>query len=365
MSHPAAPAFALRQLPLPARLVLGGFLLSVGVGYFSALVQLHMQHGSRDGQPLPTPADVVEVFAGVKRVDPNAPPPVSKLERLVTGPVEGAAWNGSGSMAAAFYHRDGADYKDLVKDGDKAAVDADRAGEQRAVTAWCRLPDGDRRAAYESDAVPFPADAPLTADYRTADKVGAKVKAILTDRCARCHAKGAEQEAYPLETYDQLAKYLAVPTLEVRNGWARSDRQVGVEKLTQSTHAHLLSFAVLFTLTGLLFAFTHYPVGVRCVVAPLVLLAQMLDVACWWLARIEGVGPYFAMAIVGTGTVVGLGLVVQIVGGLWSLYGRAGRGVLLALALVAGGGFLVLYTSVIQPTLAAEREAKQASAATK
>ena len=49
-----APRFTLRQLPLPAKLVLSTFLLAVGVGYTSAMVQLHMQHGDRDGKPLPT-----------------------------------------------------------------------------------------------------------------------------------------------------------------------------------------------------------------------------------------------------------------------------------------------------------------------
>jgi mono/diheme cytochrome c family protein len=358
--------FALRQLPLPARLVISGFLLSVGVGYFSALVQLHMQHGSRDGQPLPSPADVVEVFAGLKKVDLTAPPPVSKLERLVTGPLD-AAWNGSGSMAAAFYHKDDGEYRRAVKDDPaaKAKIDAERAGEQAAVAAWCRLPDADRRKAYEADAVPHPADAPLTEDYRTEDKANAKVKAILTDRCARCHQKGADQEGYPLEAYEQFTKYLQVPTLEtLPGGWVRSDRQVSVEKLTQSTHAHLLSFAVLFSLTGLVFAFTHYPLAVRCVVAPLVLAAQMADVACWWLARVDGVGPLFAQAIVGTGTVVGLGLLTHIGGGLWSLYGRAGRGVLVAFALIAGGGFAVLYSAVLHPALQAEKASKLAPAAT-
>lgn len=354
------PRFALRHLPLPARLVLSLFLVSVGVGYFSALVQLHLQHGSRDGEPLPTPADVVEVFAGLKKADPNAPLPVSKLHRLVNGPIEGATWNGSGSMAAAFYHKDGADFKDRAKDpGDKAQVVAERQGEQAAVTAWLALPDAERKAAYEADAVAFPAATPLTDDYLTADKRSAKVKTILTDRCARCHAKGAEQESYPLETYEQFAKYLTVPTLETKpGGWLKSDRQVSVEKLTQSTHAHLLSFSMLFALTGLLFAFTHYPAWVRGTVGPVVLLAQMADIACWWLARVDGVGPYFAQAIIGTGTVVGLGLLAHIVGGLWSLYGRAGRGVLLALAIMAGGGFAVLYSAAIGPALSAEKAAK-------
>ena len=217
------PRLMLRDLPLPARLVLSLFLVSVGVGYFSALVQLHLQHGSRDGEPLPSPADVVEVFAGLKKVDPNAPAPVSKLERLVNGPLEGATWNGSGSMAAAFHHKDGADYKDRAKDPeDKPKLIAERQGEQAAVTAWIRLPEADRRKAYEADAVPFPAGTPLTADYLSADKATAKVKTILTDRCARCHQKGAEQESYPLEAYEQFGKYLAVPSLvTLPGGWGQ------------------------------------------------------------------------------------------------------------------------------------------------
>ena len=62
---------------------------------------------------------------------------------------------------------------------------------------------------------------------------------------------------------------------------------MSIEKLTQSTHAHLLSFAVLYCLTGLIFAFTSYPALIRGIVAPLVLVAQLIDIACWWLARIQ------------------------------------------------------------------------------
>ena len=99
----------------------------------------------------------------------------------------------------------------------------------------------------------------------------------------------------------------------------------------------------------------------RGTVGPVVLLAQLCDIACWWLARIDGVGPVFAQAIIGTGTVVGLGLLAHIVGGLWSLYGRAGRGVLLGLALVAGGGLVVVYAAAIEPALKAEKLAKAKS----
>src|SRR6476620_6056018 len=88
---PAAPRFTLRQLPLPAKLVLSTFLLAVGVGYSSAMVQLHMQHGDRDGQPLPTVDNVVAVFAGKvwKLPGDDQARTASKIEQLVMGDREG------------------------------------------------------------------------------------------------------------------------------------------------------------------------------------------------------------------------------------------------------------------------------------
>ena len=43
---------------------------------------------------------------------------------------------------------------------------------------------------------------------------------------------------------------------------------------------------MLFSLTGLVFAFTNYPVTLRCVLGPLVVLAVFADVSLWWLARL-------------------------------------------------------------------------------
>jgi hypothetical protein len=370
MTPTVPPArFTLRDLSLPSKLVLTVFLIAVGVGYFSALVQLHLQHSSKDGNPLPTPADVVEVFAGLKKADPNAPRvvPVSKLERLVMGPVEGKPWNGSGSMAAAFFHKDepGEEgYKAQLKGGrDKAELDAEREGERLFVRAWINAKPETRLQAFkEGAAFPIPgelAGKAVTPKYLTEDKAGVEVWQILTDRCARCHAKGLDQEAYPLETYSNYQKYLDVPLNRpaAPAGWEWSDRQIGIEKLTQSTHAHLLTFAVLFAFTGLIFTFTRFPGWVRGVVGPLVLAAEFADVSCWWLARVPGYGPTFALAIIGTGTVGGLGLLVQILGGLWDMYSAKGRAVL---GLVAAGllaAFGILLAPVLAEALAAQKEA--------
>jgi hypothetical protein len=353
--------FTLRQLPFPAKLVLSCFLIAVGLGYFSALVQLHLQHSSRNGEHLPGPGDVIEVFAGKKKADPSeaGAKPVSKIERLIMGPVEGKPWNGQGSMAAAFFHKDGAGYARRVKEN--PAVRDEREGERKALQAWLNAPDEDRRKAYDADAYPLPPELvgqPLTADYRANNGGSAKVKSILTDRCARCHSKGEAQEQFPLETYTQVVKYTTLVSADAPvDGWVKSERQISIEKLTQSTHAHLLSFAVLFTLTGLVFAYTDYWSWLRCVLGAGVLIAQVVDIACWWLARIDGVGVVFAAAIIFTGGVVAMGLVAQIVLSLFNMYGPKGKTVV-ALLLLLGAAILgVVYVQAIAPALKAQREA--------
>src|SRR5258708_1322461 len=53
----------LRDLPLPAKLVVTVFLISVGLGYFWGLMQMHFKHASR-GNIVPTVGDAVERFSG-------------------------------------------------------------------------------------------------------------------------------------------------------------------------------------------------------------------------------------------------------------------------------------------------------------
>ena len=309
----------LRDLPLPARLVLSLFLLAVGLGYFSALVQLHFRNASR-GEPLPTPDDVVEIFSGVENwtgKNPPPPKPVSKLERLVTAPLD-LPHNGNGTMAFAFFK--------------KAKTDEEREqrkGEQLAIQAWIDAPDDQRKEAYENDAFTLPdalAKQAITPAFVKDDKV--EVKKIIDKRCASCHDSDTAEGQKKLVDYTDFTDVLVVPTV------GHTSRQMSLDSLVQTTHLHLLSFCVLWMLTGLIFAFSGYPKWIRCILAPVVLLAQVADVSCWWLARLQGVGPYFALAIIGTGTVVGGGLALQILLSLFDMYRWPGR---VVLALLFGG----------------------------
>ncbi|HEY2785889.1 MAG TPA: hypothetical protein VGJ05_13045 [Fimbriiglobus sp.] len=349
--------FTLRQLPLPAKLVVSVFLVSVGLGYFSALVQLHLRHGSRNGDPLPSASDVVERFSGLKKSSPGGPEPVSKIERLIMGQTDGDMTKDS--MAPAFFAKSGSSYTKACKERGKDVVDREREGERLLMQAWCRANPDARKAAYESDKFPIPAELskhPVSDDFLTAETKTFAVKTLIETRCGKCHPGDHPPS---LETYKDLEPLVTAPKPDeiLPGGWVRSPRQMSVDALTQSTHAHLLSFSMLFALTGLAFAYTGYPWGVRLALAPLVLIAQILDIACWWLARVSEVGPYFATAILGTGGLVGLGLAVQIIGTLFDLYGRKGRLVLILLFLAAGVGFFFLYTHGIGPALEAEKAA--------
>jgi hypothetical protein len=232
------------------------------------------------------------------------------------------------------------------------AVQKDLDGERAALVAWIRA--GFNKDAYEDDAFPLKGqlkDAPITARFvdGEGDQRVAKVKSILETRCVRCHSESASGPGsqYPLETYEQVAVY------------SKPDAATGksLQKLALSTHVHLLGFSLLYGLTGLVFALTSYPAFLRVLIAPAALLAQVVDVSFWWLARLDApLGPQFASAIRVSGGVVAMCLVLQIVLSLYHLFGKFGKFVLtvVILAALAGGG-LVAQKGYLQDYLAAEK----------
>jgi mono/diheme cytochrome c family protein len=383
---PAPTRYTLRDLPLPARLVLTTFLISVGLGYLWAMAQIHFKHAS-GGNPMPTAADLVARFSGVpwpleskpadesekkdkvtdatatgggvvvpavkiktlvnarcavchqpggekdefplnsyegieKYLQKTTEHPKGQFHAVVTGTRK--SWNKKNMVKAFFEKSEG--WEDLTPEQRKAE-EPKREVEHRLMVAWAEA--GAPRVAYESDKFQLPADIKID---DLPENLRTTAPGVTTPPAANGEKKAVDK-------------------------WAEAKRRrLSVDALTQSTHAHLLTFSLLWAATGLIFAFTRYSYFVRCVLAPVVLVAQVADVGCWWLARLEPpAGPYFALAIMGTGAVVGLGLVGQILLSLWDMYRARGRAVLVLLFLVAAGLFGVAYVKVIEPQLQAER----------
>jgi cytochrome c553 len=358
----------LRELPVAARVVLATFLFSVGIGYGSALVQLHFQHAS-PGSFLPTAKDAENVFHG-----PTGKP-VSTMERLLTAPETGK-FNGTGQMSAAFTIRSGSwekDKKEKAKQlfgrrgGDltaeqlnqaEQALRQERENERQAFLSWIRA--GASKAEYDSDRYCLPdemAGQPLNQDVLAKGGDGKPltpralaVKSLIEARCARCHAKegdDANAAQYPLDSYAAIQRYTQV----------KATSAMSVTKLAQTTHVHLLGFSMLYGLTGLLFALTSYPALWRLLLGPFVLVAQVVDIGCWWLARLD---PLYAHLIVFTGAAVASGLIVQIILTLFNLFGRYGKIVILGLILAGAVGAYVLDEKYVTPALEAERSGKAA-----
>lgn len=356
---PPRSRYTLRDLPLPAKLVVSAFLLAVGLGYCSAMVQLHMKHSDMEGNPLPSPDDVVERFSHYTLFDGKYPK--SKIEEVVSGDSVGG-FNAT-NMTPAFFGESDKAYKKVANlpktDAKRAKLDAERTGERDALVAFINTPADKRKAIYDADALNVPdtlKDKPITEDFVAEGKV--KIQSLIGERCGRCHDN---QQKPNFAKFEDLEPLITAPKPETFESggktWVLSPKTMTLDCLTQSTHAHLLSFAMLFALTGFVYAFTSHHGLFRGTLGPIVLVAQVTDVSCWWLARLSlPYGPMFAQCIMLTGGIVGVGLMLQIVLSLFNMYGVKGKAVLVLLFLAAGGGFYVLYEQAIRPGLDAERE---------
>jgi hypothetical protein len=369
MGHePSTSRYALRDLPLAARLVLSAFLLSVGLGYTAALVQLHFKHAKK-GEFLPNAGDAVRIFHGDV--------PKSKIEQLIDADPD-LPFDKTGQMRAAFtsqsenwstvwkarakkiaraklQKRDVTDEDaEQFEEEAKQALRKEREGERLVMLAWVKT--GANEQHYEQNAMPLPADwhtdQPLTKDYIELDGKTARIQALFKDRCVWCHGPDGVKSDTPLDSFAGIQKFLVV-----------KNTRMDLDSLAQTTHVHLLGFSMLYGLTGLILAFSSYPLIVRCLLCPLPLIAQVVDIACWWLAReAKPYGPTFASVIPITGAIVAVGLLLHIVLSLFSMYGTGGKLVLVLLFAAAGAGGYYYVKPIVMNEIQRERDEAAAAA---
>lgn len=347
LMEPRVAPISLRDFGLPTRLVIAAFMVSAGIGYFSALVQLHFQHAS-PAKMLPDADDVANVYHGRAGM--------SHLERVLVAHA-GQPFNGSGSMRASFTTRSAgwrAAINRRAKESNVPFAQAEeqlrreRDGERLALLDWIQA--GAERKSFEENDYVLASDLsslPITEEFveRTEDdEIRVKIGAIVETRCARCHAEGESGPAarVPLENWEQVNEYCDL----------QSSKGMSTAKLAQTTHVHLLGFAMLYCLTGLVVTFTGYPGWVRGTVGLVPLVGQVIDIGFWWLARVD---PMFANVIMFTGGLVAVGLLLQIALSLFDLFGKFGKSALVVLFLVGALGGYVIKDRVIDPCLAREQ----------
>ena len=350
----------LKKLPLAGKIVVTTLLLSIGVGFTSAIVNLHFQSANA-GQPLPGPEETISEFHGSKDL--------SHMERLLIS-NETKPFNGSGSMRSAFTSKRAGGIKRALKEKrihlvelaeerlkdnpadfekEKTRLNNDPSveklvyedieGERVALLAWIK--DGYQKKYYDNSQLQgFPLTGKLESlkispnvIHKTDDGTQrfANIEAIIESRCVRCHDANAGGSAsnFPLNTYEEFTDY-CVPS----KSSAKS-----LEKLALSSHVHLLGFAMLYGITGFCLAMTGLPNFIKLILAPSALIIQVLEISCWWFARLDQpAGPLFASAIPVLGGLVALGLLSQILLSLWDMYENSGRKIIIML-LFAGAIF--------------------------
>jgi hypothetical protein len=273
----------LARLTLPAKLLVTLFVLIIGVGYLFATANIMLQHQDADLEPGLTLDDLRRTFHGMeKEVTPEAKITVNSpmLEQV----------------------RPGGDMREYLEPGGESAI--------RALIGW--LEAGAEEATFDKQGLGEPGD--LSA------------QAVLTAQCVECHnADGGDMEDLPFAPeFDADAVFASVieaaePEIERHEAGPQTLvlAPTSTKKLVHITHAHILSIPVFTMLIGCLFLLTGFSARVKLVLAPLPMLAVILDIGSWWLARFA---EPFIYVIAASGAVFGAAYALQILGILGSMW---------------------------------------------
>ncbi len=276
----------LARLSVPAKVLVTLFLLIVGPGYLCGTANIYFKHQMDDGEPGLTVDDLRAAFHGLeKKYQPDDTVTVNSAMLTEVRP--------DGSM------------REYLDKGGEPAV--------RALIKW-----------LESEAKEADFDKP-----GLVEEGDPSAKAIIKAHCIECHnEEDGDSSDIPYATSKdnepqyELVFAMAEPeiTRHESGEQTRVIKPMSTQRLVHVTHAHVLSMPVFAFLVGMLFMATGLPNSVKLLLGPLPLLAIMLDIGSWWLARF--VEPLIYV-IAGAGGLFGAAYALQILcvlGSLW--FGR-------------------------------------------
>ncbi|MGL4462296.1 MAG: hypothetical protein ACRC1K_09080 [Planctomycetia bacterium] len=303
----------LRNLDLPTKALVFVLLAGAGFGYLAALVNLFTAHAGADGRQTVK----VEELGRLVREKGVAAAVKAVGESLGMDDVV-KHYHGSGYGVTQLEAKLNGSMRDMlfISYGVDDAETRDLAEKQRLqLIEWSHLPQNLRKKAYETG-MPMNPDTGLADFKKFTDAFGgdkpdpkkaeeleldpSAIAGLVEQACIECHAAGSPDPTASrmlLETYQDIEKYCS------------EDHGVSYQALALTTHNHLFGFLVVFGLTGFLVSMTSWPAAFRFVAAPLALTVQLVEVACWWLAKGD---VFYAQAIFYLGGAVGAALALQI-----------------------------------------------------
>ena len=203
--------------------------------------------------------------------------------------------------------RPGGDMREHLEPGGEPAI--------RALTSW--LESGAKEADFAKSGLVESGDP--------------SAKETIAANCIECHnADGGDMEDTPYAAsadaepeYALVAAYVTPEYEQQQSGGPQQLKlsPTGLKELVHVTHAHILSIPVFTLIVGGLFLMTGLGPAWKLVLGPLPMLATLLDISSWWLAR-----PFepFIYVIAAAGAIFGVAYGLQvlcILGSMW--FGRA------------------------------------------
>ncbi len=265
----------LRSMPVGGRVMLTGFLIILGAGYLTAVLNIYHRHQLADGVEGMSIDDIRAVYSGLE-IREGKPIPSRMLTMIGTEMRQ--------------YFRSDADFDVL-------------AGWLKKGGREPELDDGEGK--------------------RTPRRV-------MIRSCLRCHAQTAETEISQRSPfgpdewdvdYAALSKFVS-PTTTAPGDTTRAPPQYDIPRLVLVSHMHMLSIPIFTLIVGLLFMKARFPPALRGVLTPLPMIALLFDFGGWWLARLaEG----FVYGIAAAGAVFGLVFGLQLFVVLVDLWRPAAR----------------------------------------
>lgn len=241
----------LARLSLPAKLLITLLLLIIGPGYMFSAANIYFKHRDADGDPEMTIKDLQAAFHGITRE--FQPEDKVTVNSSMLGQV-----------------RPGGGMREHLDEGGEPAA--------RGLITWL-----ENAAKEEEFTTPG-----------LAQSGDPSAQAVIKAHCIECHnADGGEIEEIPYAATATSAPEYALVMVTAKPEITREAS--GVQKLTINppsiprlvhvTHAHVMTVPIFTFVVGVLFLMTGLPQGLKLLIGPLPMLAVLLDISGWWIAR--------------------------------------------------------------------------------